>query len=276
MAESSDPDLVRAAREGDRAALETLLERHEPRVFRFAARLCRDREDAKDVLQETLLAMARTIGDFRGASSLSTWLFTIARSFCIKKRRRSRFAPAAEQSLEALAPSERDRLADPSRGAYEQLAARRAAAALDAAIAALAPGHREVLLLRDVEGLKAKEVADVLGISVEAVKSRLHRARAALRESVAPVLGFSAEPGRPGCPEIASLFSKHLEGDLSRERCARMEKHLEGCGRCRGACESLKRTLALCREAPGPALPDEIKGSVRAALRRFLEAPRPA
>jgi RNA polymerase sigma-70 factor, ECF subfamily len=64
-------------------------------------KMCHDREDAKDVLQDTLLAVARSIRDYRGASSLSTWLYTIARSFCIKKRRRSKFAPERERSLES-------------------------------------------------------------------------------------------------------------------------------------------------------------------------------
>ena len=67
-------------------------------------RMCRAEEDAKDVLQETLLAAARTLPDFRGASSVSTWLYTIARSFCIKQRRRSKFAPEAVESLDAGAP----------------------------------------------------------------------------------------------------------------------------------------------------------------------------
>jgi len=75
----SDVELLAAARAGDRGALEALLERHEAQVYRFGMKMCRDPEDAKDVLQETLLAVARGVRDFRSASSVSTWLFPIAR-----------------------------------------------------------------------------------------------------------------------------------------------------------------------------------------------------
>ena len=112
MAEASDQTLLAAARSGDKDALETLLLRYQPRVYRFGMKMCGDTDDAKDVLQETLLAMARGVRDFRGASSLSTWLYTIARSFCIKKRRRSRFAPAEQQSLDTVLADEKVQLPD--------------------------------------------------------------------------------------------------------------------------------------------------------------------
>ena len=98
--ETGTQNLLEAARAGDPVALEALLERFQPRVYRFGMKMCRDQEDAEDVLQETLLAMARTIRDFRGASSVTTWLYTIARSFCIKKRRKSKFAPDHIESLD--------------------------------------------------------------------------------------------------------------------------------------------------------------------------------
>ena len=119
---TSDESLIAAARSGDKQALETLLERHQEQVYRFGMKMCRDPEDAKDVLQETLLAMARGVRDFRGASSISTWLYTIARSFCIKKHRRSKFAPEQEQSLDTDAAVEVGRLAAPDEDPAEMLA----------------------------------------------------------------------------------------------------------------------------------------------------------
>jgi RNA polymerase sigma-70 factor (ECF subfamily) len=101
-AERTEAELLEAVRSGSSQALETLLERHEARLYRFARRLCRHHEDAEDVLQESLLAAARGLAAFRGASSIGTWLYTIARSFCIKKRRRSIFAPV-EVSLDSEA-----------------------------------------------------------------------------------------------------------------------------------------------------------------------------
>jgi RNA polymerase sigma-70 factor (ECF subfamily) len=272
----TDEALLAAARSGDERALETLLERHEPQVYRFGLKMCGDPEDAKDVLQETLLAMARGIGDFRGASSISTWLYTIARSYCIKKRRRSSFAPEQERSLDSELAAEAKELAASGARQDEALAAREVGQALGRAIAALEPPYREVLLLRDVEGLTAPQVAEVLGLSVQAVKSRLHRARLSLRETLAPVLGIepSPEPSPEpsgACPDVLMTLSQHLEDEISADQCAEMERHLEGCARCRGACDSLKRTLALCRTSgPSEPVPAGVQASVKAALRAFL------
>ncbi|HEY6553526.1 MAG TPA: sigma-70 family RNA polymerase sigma factor [Vicinamibacteria bacterium] len=274
MADRPDTDLLASARAGDHAALEELLLRHQPRIYRFGMKMCRDPEDASDVLQDTLLAMARTIGDFRGASSISTWLYTITRSFCIKKRRRSKFAPAVEESLDSIPAAERESLRGTSRGPDEDLAGREVQEILDRAIATLDPVSREVLVLRDVEGLSAPEVAEVLGLRVEAVKSRLHRARIAIRNLVAPALLAPAETPGDECPDVLTLFSRHLEGDIGPDLCARMEEHLEECGRCRGTCDSLKRTLAVCRSAAAPEVPADVQQAVRAALRAFV-APQP-
>jgi RNA polymerase sigma-70 factor (ECF subfamily) len=272
--ERTDQDLLDAARTGDRPALEALLERHQRRVYRFGLKMCRDPEDAKDVLQETLLAVARGVKDFRGASSVSTWLYTIARSFCIKKRRRSKFAPEQEESLDSFEPgSEARQVADPSRAPDESLAGKQVEAALEGAIARLEPMYRDVLVLRDVEGLTAPEVAEVMGLSVEAVKSRLHRARVAVRESVAPVLGVPGAPepaAAPGCPDILQLFSRHLEGEISASVCADMERHLESCPACRSRCDSLQTTLALCKNTRLPEVPKTVQASVRQALRKFI------
>src|SRR5512134_1038762 len=243
-----DEELLAAARRGDRDALEQLLAHHQHRVFRFGVKMCGEEEDAKDVLQDTLIAAARSIKDFRGASSVSTWLYTIARSFCIKKRRRSKFAPEQEESLDQAEPGlEARQIVDPNRGPEDDLAGRQIERALEQAIARLEPMYREVLVLRDVEGLTAPEVAEVMGLSVEAVKSRLHRARVAVREAVAPLLavpeaGGAAVPASEAaplaaaapsaCPDIVELFSRHLEGEISATLCADMEKHLARCPSC--------------------------------------------
>lgn len=270
---TADTELLAAARAGDKAALERLLARHQAQVYRFGMRMCRDPEDAADVVQDTLLAMAKGIRDFRGDSSVSTWLYTVARSFCIKKRRRSKFA-GEETSLDTSGAREAQKLADPSQTPDEALAAKEVQDALEAAIQDLEPMYREVLVLRDAEGLTAPEVAKVLGISVQAVKSRLHRARLAVRDGVAPVLGVPTDlPAAPGtCPDVLTLFSQHLEDEISAEVCQRMELHLEGCPRCRGACDSLKRTLALCRaEGSAAEVPEHVQRAVKQALQGALQ-----
>jgi RNA polymerase sigma-70 factor (ECF subfamily) len=151
-AEVSDSDLLTRARAGDAAALEALIVRYQPRVYRYGISMCRDADAASDIAQETLMAMARSVGDFRGEASVGTWLFTIARRFCMRKRRRRKHAPAHEHSLDEIAPGEHERLTDPSPGPEQAAVAREIRAALTAAIDALEPAQREVLVLRDVEG----------------------------------------------------------------------------------------------------------------------------
>lgn len=267
---ATDADLLSAARAGNREALSQLLERHEAQIYRFGMKMCRDPEDAREVLQETLLALARGVREFQGSSSLSTWLYTVARSFCIKRRRRSKFAPE-ETSLEAAPAAAR--LSAPGRAPDEALADKQIEHALERAIHELDPAYREVLILRDAEGLTAPEVAEVLGITVQAVKSRLHRARLAVRETIAPLLGISSDaPKAEGaCPDVLTIFSQHLEDEISADVCRQMERHLEGCARCRGTCDSLKRTLALCRTSGSPtAVPPPVQIAVKRALKDFL------
>jgi RNA polymerase sigma-70 factor (ECF subfamily) len=267
-----DDELLAAARQGEDAALETLLLRYQPHLYRFGLRMCGNVEDAGDVAQESLIAMARSLPDFRGDSSVSSWLYTIARRFCIKKRRRSKFAPVREDSLDAADSAAAERLADPAPNPEQTATNRELATALTRAIAALDPAQREVLVLRDVEGLPAPEVATILGISVDAVKSRLHRARVALRGKLAPVLGRPASEPSPGqiCPDVLTLFSRHLEGEIDPGVCAMLEAHLERCDRCRNACESLKRTLAICRRLPTPEVPASLAASLKTAIHAFL------
>jgi RNA polymerase sigma-70 factor (ECF subfamily) len=270
---ATDDDLLAAARRGDAAALEALLIRYQPHLYRFGLRMCGNEEDAGDVAQESLISMARSLRDFRGDASVSSWLYTIARRFCIKKRRRSKFAPAREESLDGPGIDAAQRLADPAPSPEQAATNRELHHALTRAIDGLEPTQREVLVLRDVEGLSAPEVAKILGVSVDAVKSRLHRARVVVRQALAPVLGTPSEepPRDPMCPDVLMLFSQHLEGDIDPTVCARMETHLARCGRCRGTCETLKRTLAVCRQLPAPEVPASIAASIRAAIQTFLK-----
>ena len=271
MAEGEADVLVRAAQKGDERALDALLKRYQPQIFRFGMKMCRDPEDAREVLQDTLFAAARTVHGFRGASSLSTWLYTIARSFCIKKRRHSVFAPevVSLESGDSAAFEALDQGRDPER----TLADREVGAALEAAIASLEPEYREVLLLRDVEGLSAAEVAEVTALSVPAVKSRLHRARAAVRERLAPLLApLPAQPSQGAglCPDVVELLSRHLEGDIGRDTCAEMERHVADCSGCHAACESLRQTLRLCESTPVPEVPEALQQSIRRGIRDVL------
>lgn len=274
MTTGNDQALLDAARDGDPNALGDLIARYQARVYRFGMKMCRHPEDAEDILQETLLAAARSIGDFRGGASLSTWLYTIARSFCIKKRRKSKYAPDREHSLEAEVEPEGEALAHPGQSPDELAHARHLRAALDRALEALEPEQREVLLLRDFEGLKASEVSQIVGISVPAVKSRLHRARAKVAELVRPLVEVPAPqvPAPTSCPDVLKLYSQKLEDEISADLCAQMERHLDTCPSCQAKCDSLKETVALCAAQPAAPVPPQVRDALQKSLREFLKS----
>ncbi|HEY6909497.1 MAG TPA: sigma-70 family RNA polymerase sigma factor [Myxococcales bacterium] len=261
---TSDAELLEKARTGDSAAVDEILARHERQVFRFGLRMCGNEEDARDVLQDTLLAAFRNLNDFRGDAQLSTWLYQIARSYCLKSRRRGMNEPQETEPLEqpeaAAVPSAE---AAPDAKAH----AREIGSLLQAAILSLPESHREVLVLRDVEGLSAEEAARVVGIEVGALKSRLHRARAQLRERMVAFFGVSGktEGGAP-CPGLAAELAAYAAEDIDQATCARIEEHLKHCERCSGACAALQRTVSLCRQIPGDEVPFAVRTAVRAAL----------
>ena len=258
----TDEELLQAARAGDDEALEALLARHEQRVFRFGLRMCGNEEDARDVLQETLLAAFKGVRQFRGDAQLSTWLYQVARSFCTKARRRGVGEPARHEPIEGAAARA---VSTSAPGPDDRAHAREMARVLQEALLALPVAQREVVLLRDVEGLSAEEAARVVGIEVPALKSRLHRARLGLQERISTLLG--GDSGHPACPELARELVTHDEEELDQAACARLEQHLERCARCGPACEELKRSVSLCRPLPGGGVPSEVQARVRDALR---------
>ena len=221
---------------------------------------------AREVLQETLLAAFRNLPDFRGDAALSTWLYQIARSFCIKERRRERPAGPLDEAA--------GQIAEPAAAPDARAHAREIGAALALAVSGLPPEQREVIILRDVEGLSAEDAAGVLGIEVGALKSRLHRARLELRSRLLSLLGDDGEPGAsPPCPELAQALGGYVSADIDQATCAHIEAHLAQCPRCAGACDSLKRTVSMCRSIPGDEVPPAVRAAVRHALRNASETP---
>jgi RNA polymerase sigma-70 factor (ECF subfamily) len=232
-----------------------------PSIHRFGLRMCKNVHDADDVLQDTLIKIAKHLGDFEGRSSLSTWAFSLARSACARKRRGLKNRPPVSDEKVS---SEPDLAPSPEAKASE----RQMASALSGALDALPDDYREVILLRDVEGLSASEAAASIGISVDALKSRLHRAREALRGALRPVL----EPGltpRAGCPDVVAMWSRKLEGDLDQADCAAMEHHVLGCPTCAAACDALKQALAACQHVPAGEVPPDAQARVKAAVRAW-------
>lgn len=164
-------ELVMRARLGEPAALERLLAEARPDLERYARRHCAS-DDVDEAIQDALWILYRKVGGLRSAAALTGWLVQVVRRACLRlARRRPRHA-----ALEDLAPGEdRDRVATDAE----------LRAILAQVIARLPDRYREVIVLKDVQGLSAEELAATLGIGVDAAKSRLHRARAMVREALA-------------------------------------------------------------------------------------------
>jgi RNA polymerase sigma-70 factor (ECF subfamily) len=260
----SDEDaLLAAAQAGDKQALEDLLAQNAERIYRFGLRMCHNEEDARDVTQETMLAAARSLPEFRGDAAVSTWLYTIARRFCGRMKRLRSGQPSHLESLGT--PAEESQVASAGPALDEGVEAQRIDTWVRAAVDHLDPGQREVFILRDMEGLTAAEVAAALDLSIPAVKSRLHRARASIRERLEPVLG--AAERKPSCPDVVQRLSESLEGDLDAGACKRLEAHVDMCTSCRVRCDGLRKVLATCARAdPEAPLPPDLESAVRARI----------
>ena len=184
--------LIEQARRGDPRALAELIRRHRPQLERVARRMCRSEDNVDDILQEAYLAILRNISSFRGESSFLTWAYTIIRTARGRHIRRDLSIGRRESSLELLPPSVRASLADPNRGPDDAVAGHELGHTMSQALGQLSDVDRKVLLLRDLEGYTATEVAQRLGLSVPAVKTRLHRARVAVRSELSEVLAEAA------------------------------------------------------------------------------------
>jgi len=197
--------LVQRLQAGDATALEGVMERYSARLYRLAFGITRSPRDAEEVLQDVFLTAFRKIGAFEQRAKLGTWLYRITTNVALNKRRG--LAATVEVALDDLLPTyladghrAGDRsflLTDWSETPEEEFVTGEGRAALDRALAVLPDGYRAVLVLRDVDGLSNEEAADALGESVSSVKSRLHRARMALREIITRSLAPKYAPAMP-------------------------------------------------------------------------------
>jgi RNA polymerase sigma-70 factor (ECF subfamily) len=179
--------LVRAAQRGDKHAFAQLVEKYEQRVYNLARKMMRNQQDAEDVLQETFISVFRHLDEFQGDAAFATWLYRIATNASLMKLRGRKTPPLSlDEPVESddgdgAMPRE---IVDWSFTPEEALLSTEVRAQMDAAVEALPESMRAVFVLRDIEGLSVQETADVLGISVPNVKTRLHRARLMLRENL--------------------------------------------------------------------------------------------
>jgi RNA polymerase sigma factor (sigma-70 family) len=184
-----DRTLLTRAQGGDISAFEELVARHEEKVYGLALRMTRSEADAAEITQDTFLSAYQHLGEFRGEAAFGSWVHRIAANNALMRLRRQRVLDVVTEDLAGPEFTERGSLAeypetDWSRRADDKILDEELGRAIREATDALPEGYREVFLLKDVEGLSYEEISEMVGISVPAVKSRLHRARLALREAI--------------------------------------------------------------------------------------------
>ncbi len=269
---------------GDDQALEEAVALLQKSVFSFSMRVCGHRQDAEDTMQDVLLKSLRYLPKFDNARALASWLYKVAKNRCLMSRRRSKFAPSAQLSLEELMPdrTELERLDSSPIPSPETSASRgEQGRRLREAIRKLPPHHRIVIVLRDMEDLTDEEVAEITGLRPGTVRVRLHRARLFVRKTLAtrnerprrgtrgPSGKFSDTPTRTGrCKRTFAGLSDYLDGQLDDFSCEEIETHLNGCLPCKKFLDSLEATIKRCRQLPGDS-PDRQKA---AGLRKKLLA----
>jgi RNA polymerase sigma-70 factor (ECF subfamily) len=182
---TTDDQIVELVLKGDKDLFEILAERHSGKIYRMALQILRNPSDAEDALQEIFLLAFTKVGQFRGESKFSTWLYKLALNVIYSRLRRSKHFPKTGTDLVTQEVAGHPPLSlgrPPGSGNPEDEADRtEILAELRAAIAQLPPDYRVVLVARDIDELSAEETAAALGLTVPAVKSRLHRARLFLK-----------------------------------------------------------------------------------------------
>jgi len=190
MDRTEDRQLISRLQAGDESAVQELAERYTPRIFQLAMRHMKNREDAEEVTQDVLVKVYRKVGEFRGDSALSSWIYRITFNTAMSRLRNGRLARAADKERERLASAastdERARLTrepiDWSQMPDEELLRLQLRQAVAAAIADLPEIYREPVVLRDIQGLTTEEASTRLRVKDQTLKSRLHRGRLMLRE----------------------------------------------------------------------------------------------
>jgi RNA polymerase sigma-70 factor (ECF subfamily) len=250
-----------------RAAVESLLGTHGPRLYALARRLCGHEQDAQDLVQEVFLIALRSWGSFRGQSDPGTWLHTIAARTCKARLRRKGGIDRRMPALSQVAPWTETRAStlgrdDPMRAGERA----EAIEAVQAGVVRLPEDFRLALVLKDVLGLSVKDVASTLGIKEQTVKTRVHRARLLLRKGLLRGLPTGAAP-RPAYEKrvCVDLLKAKMDA-LDAGRTTALGPELV-CERCRGVFEELNLVKTACAEMSRGRLPAEVRRAVLGAIR---------
>lgn len=202
----SDEQVVADVLEGQTALFEVLMRRHNERVYRVARAIVGDEVEAEDVMQQAYVNAYANLRQFNRLAKFSTWLTRIVINESLARvRRKHRYEPFEEDQSNVEALMKQENVGDPEREA----ASAELRVLLESAIDRLPDGAREVFMLRDVEGMNTAEVGTALGITDDAVKTRLSRARAALRHDL-------TERTRSSAPEVFRFYRPRCDSVVAR------------------------------------------------------------
>lgn len=184
---AGDSELITKARSGDQKSFAHLFKKYEQMVYGFSYKVCRNRDKAEETLQDTFISVYKNLDQFQGDSKFSTWLYSIVTNNCLMKRRKRKIDQ--EMSYLDEPPGEEEgkegkQIADWSGTPVDKLMNKELKNRLDDAIQKLPIEYRVVFILRDIEDQSAEETANILKLSIPAVKSRLRRARIFLRNEL--------------------------------------------------------------------------------------------
>lgn len=255
-------------KESAEVAVGRLFEEHGARLYRLGVRFCGNADEAQDLVQDVFLQAFRSWKQFDGRSSPSTWLYTIAARRCQRRHRRRAGEPASMTSLSSLVPSARNSIAQNAPDPFDDAAREQLQDRVAAAVAQLPPGIRLPLVLAEIAEIPLKDVAQVLGLKLGTVKSRVHRARVAIRDLVAadqPSRVTPADHGGRFCLDLLRAKQEALDRGVSF-----VVKDADLCERCRGVLAALDLTRDACRRLAHGEMPVEV-----AALTRARLTPRP-
>ena len=280
---------------GDDQALEQALALLQNTVFSFSMRVCGQREDAEDTMQEVLAQSVPRLPNFDSPKALLVWLYKVAKTRCLMARRRSKFAPKQELSLDELMP-DRKELEQLSGSINPEMFAIRSeeAGRLRETIQKLPSQYRIVLVLRDMEGLTDEEVAEITGLRSGTIRVRLHRARLFVRKEL--MKAWKPRPGKPvkvaasrtvttaqpalgRCKAMFAELSNYLDEQLDDSLCEELEQHLDGCAPCKVFLASLEATIEGCRTSPAECATGEravrLRRELAESYKRTLAIVRP-
>lgn len=276
--------VIQLIQRNDQESLEEALGLLQKTVFSFSMKVCGQRQDAEDTMQEVLLKSVPNLPKFDSPRALMVWLYKVAKNRCLMSRRKSKFAAKQDLSLEQLMPDRQElqRLSGSPDGTPETTFLRRESAKrLREAVQKLPAEYRLILVLHDMEELSDADVAEITGLRRGTIRVRLHRARLFVRKELskqdrhrmrrqtaktAGEIHLSEVPRQRRCKEMFAELSNYLDDGLDDSLCEELEKHMNGCEPCKAFLSSLEKSIQQCRIAPKES-PDP---RVAAKLRRDL------